>query len=130
MNLPRCPRGCDPGRGYNTSVVFQVTKERSVIGEVLNEKAEYWCVLCGWRGQLAMKNPANPSFLYRSIRKYNLAKNQTQKDAILKAVGLHAELISHDRHPLPKVTDRERRLVLFFLRLFIASQDLEVKLKD
>jgi hypothetical protein len=71
----------------------------------------------------------NQSFLFKSIRKYNQARRQTQKDAILHAVGVHLQLLQMQRSPLPTLNDDERQLVLEKLREFLKTQELEILLK-
>lgn len=72
----------------------------------------------------------NQDFLFKSIRKYNRAARQTQKDAILHAVGVHVELLPKSRRPMPTLSEEERSCVRYFLRQFLKSQNLEVTLKD
>lgn len=71
----------------------------------------------------------NESFLFNSIRKYNLARRQTQRDVILHAVGVHCGVMEAKRSPLPTLSDVERQLVLEKLREFLKTQDLEILLK-
>jgi hypothetical protein len=66
----------------------------------------------------------NPSFLFKSIRKYNIARRRTQKDVVLHAVGVHCKLIEAQRSPLPTLSEAERTVVLNFLREFLRSQNL------
>lgn len=71
----------------------------------------------------------NQDFLFKSIRKYNRASRQTQKDAILHAVGVHCGVMEAKRSPLPTLSDDERQIVLEKLREFLKTQDLEILLK-
>jgi hypothetical protein len=73
----------------------------------------------------------NPTFLFKSIRKYNVARRRTQKDVILHAVGVHCKLLENKRSPLPTLSEAEREVVLNFLRDFLRSENLEkISLKD
>lgn len=69
------------------------------------------------------------SFMLNSIRKYNKANRQTQKDVVLHAVGVRAGLIEKQRTPLPELTPEERQLALEHLRKFCKEQGIEVLLK-
>jgi len=79
---------------------------------------------------MALGTQINPSFLFNSIAKYNRSQRQTQKDTILNAVGIHVGLLPKNRNPLPVLEKEERDRVLYFLRQFLASQKLEVKIKN
>ena len=72
----------------------------------------------------------NENFLFKSIRKYNQAQRQTQKDAVLNAVGVHAGLLAKSRNPLPLLEQEERDRVLNFLKQFLAEQGVEASIKD
>lgn len=71
----------------------------------------------------------NESFLFNSIRKYNLARRQTQRDVILHAVGVHCKVLKVKRSPLPVLSQEERDRVLECLREFLRQQEVEVLLK-
>jgi hypothetical protein len=66
----------------------------------------------------------NESFIFNSIRKYNRSSRVTQRDVILHAVGVHANLIEAKRSVMPTLTELERAIVLEFLRGFLKAQDL------
>ena len=102
----------------------------TVILDLSQDNAQYYCVRCGWSGQMVFGNQVNPSFVFNSIRKYNRSQRQTQKDVILNAVGIHVGLLPKNRNPLPVLSQEERDRVLYFLRQFLASQKLEVIIKD
>lgn len=72
----------------------------------------------------------NETFIFNSIRKYNRARRQTQKDCILAAVGIHTGLIKKGKGVMPTLSLEERQRVLYFLRHFLAQQNLEVLLND
>lgn len=122
MNLPQCPQGCIPFEIHKTAVVLDLATDDGV--------AQYLCIRCGWSGQLALENQVNPSFIFNSIAKYNRVQRQTQKDVILNAVGIHAGLLPKKGNPLPVLSQEERDRVLYFLKQFLASQKLEVTLKE
>lgn len=71
----------------------------------------------------------NETFLFKSIRKYNQARRQTQKDAILHAVGVHLDLLQMQRSPLPTLSEEERQIVLEKLREFLKTHELDIFLK-
>jgi hypothetical protein len=68
-------------------------------------------------------------FLFNSIRKYNAAPRQLQKDVILHSVGVRAKLIRRRRSPCPELTPEERRIVLRHLETFLEAQGVEVLLR-
>jgi len=68
----------------------------------------------------------NESFFFNSIHKYNRAHRQTQRDVVLHAVGVRAELMECRRSPLPTLSQEERDRVLVYLRQFLASQNLKI----
>ena len=72
----------------------------------------------------------NESFLFKSIHKYKRSQRQTQRDAVLNAVGVHAGLLERSSNPLPVLSQEERDRVLDFLREFLKSQKLEVEIKN
>ena len=67
----------------------------------------------------------NVSFIFKSIRKYNRSLRVTQRDVILHAVGVHANLIESKRSVMRTLSPEERDRVLKFLRKFLDSQDLQ-----
>lgn len=73
----------------------------------------------------------NEDFLFKSIRKYNRAQRQTQRDAILHAVAVHAQLegVEKKRSPMPTLTNWERQTAINFLNQFLADQGLEVRVQ-
>lgn len=72
----------------------------------------------------------NEDFLFKSIRKYNQVRRQTQKDVVLNAVGIHAGLLPRSRNPLPELSQEERDRVLYFLKEFLLQQGIEASIKD
>jgi hypothetical protein len=130
MNLPKCKQGCEPALGYTTTVIQHTTQERSASGEVMSESAQYWCLKCGWRSNGQTYKYLDENFLFRQIRKYNQAVRQTNKDVILRAIGIHAGFFKPTRSFLPTLSDEQRKLVLYFIRLFLASHSLDVKVKE
>ncbi len=122
MVLHKCPQGCQPlVQLHQTTLALETGK---------NGRIEYVCIQCYWRG-VPTKGEFNPDFVFNSIAKYNRSNRRTQQDAILHAVGLHCGLIKSKRNRLPILLSQEERdRVLYFLRQFLASQKLEVKIKD
>jgi hypothetical protein len=124
MDLALCPQGCTPAvEGHKTTLALE-TDSRG--------RPQYVCICCYWRGQTSSKREWNPDFIYNSIAKYNKSSRRTQQDAILHAVGLHCGLIKPKRNQrLPILLSQEERdRVLYFLRQFLASQKLDVKIKE
>lgn len=71
----------------------------------------------------------NESFVFNAIRKFNRAKRQTLKDAVLVSVGIHAGLMEREaasRDLMPE----ERQRVIRFLRQFLKDQGVKVEIKE
>lgn len=75
------------------------------------------------------KITAEQNFLFNSIRKYNKAGRQTQRDVILHTIGVRAGLLERKRSPLPELSEEERQLALEHLRAFCKEQGVEILLK-
>ena len=56
------------------------------------------------------------------------ATRQTQKDAVLYAVGSHVAILERSRCPMPSLSEEERELVKEFLNDFIKryAEDLSI----
>ena len=74
----------------------------------------------------------NENFLFNCVRKYNRAQRQTQRDAILHAAAVHAQLpnVEKKRSPLPTLSAGERQATVDFLNQFLSDQGVEVRIKS
>jgi hypothetical protein len=71
------------------------------------------------------------AFIFNSIRRYNQATRQLQRDCILHAVGRHVNLIERPGQLLPELSQEERDRVLKFLREFLKAEGLtKIELKS
>ena len=64
----------------------------------------------------------NQKFLIRCARKYKTCSRQTQKDAVLYAIGAHAGILDRTRCPMPTLTEEERILVKDFVNKFFCEK--------
>ncbi len=71
----------------------------------------------------------NEAFVFAWIRKYNQARRQLYKDKALLAVGIHAGLLKKSKSIAPELSQEERDRVVYFLREFVRSAGIEVKIQ-
>lgn len=76
-----------------------------------------------------MERLINPGFIFNQIRRYNLARKQTYKDAALVTVGIHVGLLERKNIVFAPLSEEQRRMMIYFLQQFCRNEGVDIIIK-